>query len=293
MSTFTAVGPALNLDGPLPVAPEYSLLNTLRALSRDVGEGSRPLSIVDSNDRVFNGVNVWGFPVDTPSLWEPCLSGTYREKESESEWDQPRFDGLIAYFPIQCSTITARPEEFARRAEAALEAKLSFAVEEALAKGVSGSTNPSLGDTNLTQLGGAAVLPQAGLNFLENAIGATGSQGMILATPGTVSAWNFVNLITDEGDEGYAQTANGTPVASCGGLINTDPVGKTGSDPSVGQEWAFAVGPVQVYLGMLDAPSVSEYVDRENNIITYRAERPILPLWDTSLQSGVLIDWTP
>src|SRR6185436_1440076 len=201
MSTFTAVGPALNLDGPLPVAPEYSLLNTLRALSRDVGEGSRPLSIVDSNDRVFNGVNVWGFPVDTPSLWEPCLSGTYREKESESEWYQPRFDGLIAYFPIQCSTITARPEEFARRAEAALEAKLSFAVEEALAKGVSGSTNPSLGDTNLTQLGGAAVLPQAGLNFLENAIGATGSQGMILATPGTVSAWNFVNLITDEGDE--------------------------------------------------------------------------------------------
>jgi len=44
---------------------------------------------------------------------------------------------------------------------------------------------------------------------------------------------------------------------------------------------------------MLDPPSVSEYVDRENNVITYRAERAILPLWDTSLQSGVLIDWTP
>ena len=26
MSTFTAVGPALDLDGPLPVAPEYRLL---------------------------------------------------------------------------------------------------------------------------------------------------------------------------------------------------------------------------------------------------------------------------
>src|SRR6187455_234677 len=137
MSEFTAVGPALNLDGPLPVEPEYSLLNTLRALSRAV-EGPRPLSIVESNDRVFNGVNVWGYPIDTPSLWEPCLSGTFRVKDDESDWDQPRFDGLIAYFPIQCSTITSSPEEFARRAEAALEAKLSFAVEEALAKGVSG-----------------------------------------------------------------------------------------------------------------------------------------------------------
>ena len=98
MSTFTAVGPALNLDGPLPVEPEYSLLNTLRALSRDVEDGPRPLSIVDSNDRVFNGVNVWGYPVDAPSLWEPCSAGTYRDKESDSDWDQPRFDGLIAYF---------------------------------------------------------------------------------------------------------------------------------------------------------------------------------------------------
>src|SRR6187455_577746 len=153
MSEFTAVGPALNLDGPLPVEPEYSLLNTLRALSQ-AAEGPRPLSIVESNDRVFNGVNLWGYPVDTPSLWEPCSAGTYRDKESESDWDQPRFDGLIAYFPITCSTITASPETFARRVEAALDAKLSFAVEEALAKGVTGSTNPFLADTNLTQLGG-------------------------------------------------------------------------------------------------------------------------------------------
>ena len=38
---------------------------------------------------------------------------------------------------------------------------------------------------------------------------------------------------------------------------------------------------------------VSEYVDREINEIIYRAERSFVALWDTSLQSGVLIDWTP
>ena len=281
MSTFTGVGPATTLDGPLPVAPEYSLLNTLRALGN-----------VREDSRIFNGVNVWGYPSDTPSLWEPCSSGTYRDKESDSDWDQERFDGLVAYLPITCSTITADPEEFARRAELTLAATLSFGVEQALAKGVTGSTNPFFGDTNLSQLGGAAVLPQAGLNFLENAIGQTGRQGMIHATPGTVSAWNFVNLVT-EGTDGVIRTANGTPVASEGGIYNTDPSGKTGSDPAVGQEWAFATGPVLVYLEDVVSLTPREYIDRESNEIIYHAERAILPLWDTSLQSGVLIDWTP
>ena len=281
MSTFTGVGPATTLDGPLPVAPEYSLLNTLRALG-----------YVREDRRVFNGVNVWGYPVDTPSLWEPCSTGTFRVKGADSEWDQPRFDGLVAYLPISCSTITAGPEEFRSRAEVALDATISFGIEQALAKGVTGSTNPFFGDTALTQLGGGAVSAQAGLNYLENAIGATGRQGIIHATPGTISAWNFVNLITDNG-EGYIETANGTPVVSGGGYIDTDPAGKAASDPTVGLEWAFATGPVLVFLG--DGPSLvpKEYIDRELNEIIYHAERYILPLWDTSLQSGVLIDWTP
>jgi hypothetical protein len=279
MSTFTAIGPALDLDGPLPVAPEYRLLAMPGVMQGVAG-------------RELNGVNVWGYPEDTPSLWEPCSTGTFRVKGEDSDWQQPRFDGLVAYFPISCSSITADPEVFAARAELVLDATISFAVEQALAQGVVGSTNPFFGDTNLAQLGGGAVLPQAGLNYLENAIGATGRQGMIHASPGTVSAWNFVNLVTDNG-EGYIETANGTPVVSGGGYINTDPSGKTGSDPSVGQEWAFATGPVKVY--MADSPEleVSEYLDRSDNTIIYRAERYFLAVFDTSLQSGVLVDWTP
>jgi len=277
MSTFTAIGPALDLDGPLPVAPEYRLLSVPGVVQGVAG-------------RELNGVNVWGYPEDTPSLWEPCSAGTYRDKSEDSTWQQPRFDGLVAYLPIMCSTITAAPEEFAQRAEVTLNAVLSFGIEQALAQGVVGSTNPFFGDTNLTQLGGGAVSAQAGLNYLENAIGQTGRGGMIHATPGTVSAWNFVNLLT-EGE--VLRTANGTPVVSGGGYINTDPSGLTGSDPSVGQEWAFATGPVRVFLA--DGPSleVSEYVDRSDNTVIYRAERYFLAEWDTSLQSGVLIDWTP
>src|SRR5262245_22260413 len=115
--SVTAVGPALDLDGPLPVAPEYSLLKA-------------PGVVQPANSRVFNGVNVWGYPVETPSLWEPCSTGTFRTKNDDSTWDQPRFDAIVAYLPIACSTITADPEIFAERAERALDASLSFGVEQ-------------------------------------------------------------------------------------------------------------------------------------------------------------------
>jgi len=281
MSTFTGIGPALDLDGPLPVVPPYSLLEA-PGVRREV------------QGRELNGVNVWGYPVDTPSLWDPCgLEGTFRTKESESDWDQPRFDGLVAYFPISCSTITAAPEEFAARAERALDATFSFAVAQALSRGTLGSTNPYFGDTNLTQLGGGTVTAQVGLNYLENAIGETGRAGMIHATPGIVSAWNFVDLVTRAEGADFLRTANGTLVVSDGGYIGVDPTGKTGSTPASGLEWAFATGPVEVYTAPGPRPMPKEYIDRESNVITYRAEEYFLALWDTSLQSGVLIDWTP
>jgi len=285
--SVTAVGPALDLDGPLPVAPEYSLLNSAQDSDNDP-----VIQVITDNNRVFNSVNVWGYPTGKPLLWEPCSSGTFRDKSEAYDSDIALFSGIVAYLPIVCSTISQDVAETARRATVALDAKLSFGVEQALAKGVTGSTNPFLGDSNLTQLGGAAVLPQAGLNFLENAIGQTGSQGVIHATPGVVSAWNFVNLITDNG-EGHIETANGTTVVSGGGYYNTDPSGKTGSDPTVGQEWAFATGPVKIYLGESPTLSPYQYIERDSNTVIFRAERFILPLWDTSLQSGVLIDWTP
>ena len=162
-----------------------------------------------------------------------------------------------------------------------LDASFSYAVEEALAKGVTGSTNPFFGDAGLTQLGGGAVSAQAGLNYLENAIGQSGRRGVIHATPGTVSAWNFVNLVNRVEGANFLRTANGTLVVSGAGYYNTDPSGKTGGDPAVGQEWAFATGPVVVYTQPGPELEISEYVDRENNEIIYRAERSFVALWDT------------
>lgn len=274
MASYVGVGPAAQLDGPLPQPPKHSLLSVPGVLYTD-------------EVRWRTGVAMWSYPCGVPSLWEPCSEGTYREKDTDSETKSPRFDPFAAYFPFECSTISG-VEDFADRAESVLNATISYAVEKALADGVPNSANPFFGDGELDQLGGGPVTPQVGLSFLENAIAATGRQGIIHATPGTVAQWGHLETV-----DGVLRTSSGTPIASGGGYLDADPVGKTGSTPANGVEWAFATGPVAVYLGEATRPTVPEFVDATTNLGTYIAERFVVAAWDTCLQSGVLIDWTP
>ena len=176
--SIMAVGPALNIDGPLPVAPPHSLLNTPGVVvSRDA-------------TRVLNGVNVWGYPEGCSNLWEPCSDGTYRTKLDDSSQSTPRFDSFVVYKPLTCSTISVGdPQEFSARISRVLEATESAAVEEALAIGVDGSSNPFFGDANVDDLTtGTAVSPGVALTMLEDAIGGTCRAGMIHATPGVIAA---------------------------------------------------------------------------------------------------------
>lgn len=277
MSTITAVGPALDINGPLPVAPPYSLLSV-------------PGVLVEGGDRWMNGVNVYGYPSDSPSTWEPCSTGTFRTKAEGNAPPTPRFDSFGFYVPITCSAMGMGDwREFAERAEVVLDATQSFAIEDALSQGVQLSTNPFFGDANLDILGGGAVTPEVGLRWLEDAIGATGRMGIIHATPATVAAWEFEALET-----GVAlRTPNGTPVASGGGYIGTDPT--SGATPAAGQAWAFATGPIRVFLSesSLVGDDINGTLDTSNNDVTFRAEKYALAIWDTALQAGVLIDWTP
>lgn len=276
--SVVAVGPALDLDGPLPVAPEYSLLSLPGVL---VEEGEGPWLM---------GVNVDAYPVEVPIHWEPCATGTFREKDEGEDAPMPRFDAFGIFIPITCSSISfgSNWEDFAGRAEKVLQATQSFGVEQALAAGVAGSTNPFLGDSNVTVLGGGALTPAAGLSWLENAIGATGRGGIIHASPAVAAAWGFDKLETGE----VLRTVNGTPIAVGGGYIDvtTDSV-----NPGDGTDYAFATGPVQVRLSpvVLVGDNINGTLDTSNNDVTFRAERYALATWDTALQAAVLIDWSP
>jgi hypothetical protein len=278
--SVTAIGPATTLDGPLPREPRYSLLSV-------------PGVLVSEGDGDFlNGVNLWGYPSSVPSLWDPCSTGTNRTKEDESEIPLARFDPFGAYLPIVCSAL-GLPDGFEDRAEAALRATLSFAVEQSLSEGFPGSTNPNFTDSDLVILPaapGTAQTPETGLALLEEAIGATGREGIIHATPAIASAWGFDKLETRDG----LRTANGTPVAVGGGYIGADPA--LGTSPIANDTgWAFATGPVEVRLSEFQMlpDDISEALDRSINEVVYRAERYVLATWDTALQAGVLINWTP
>ena len=89
-------------------------------------------------------------------------------------------------------------------------------------------------------------------------------------------------------------TANGTPIVSGMGYqgINTPYIGTPGAD----EDWAFATTGVEVYLGPVRMTTAKESLDRSDNIITFRAEKYVLAIWDgiddeELAAAAVLVDW--
>ncbi len=275
----TAVGITTALDGPLPVAPPQSLLNT------------PGIVVAEDATRVLAGANVWMYPTGCSELWEPCSDGTYRVKNDDSTQLTERFDAFVVYKSITCSTFGfADLTELSRRAEAVLDATLSAGVERALAEGVSGSSNPFFGDAHVTILNsGTAVSPRIGVSYLEEAIGTNCRRGLLHLTPASVAG-----LGAPIYEESSLATANGTPIVSGMGYqgIDTAALGTPGAH----QDWAFATTGVQVYLGPVQMTTPKESMDREINEVTFRAEKYVLAVWDgvdndTLSAAAVLIDW--
>ena len=292
--SIMAVGPALDIDGPLPVKPEHSLLETMiRTPDGDLASVVVQEYGLDEVARELNGVNVWGYPTGCSELWEPCSDGTFRTKSEESEQPTPRFDSYAVYKPLTCSGMgmsNERAAELAVRIKRVLDATVSAGVERAIFQGVEGSSNPFIGDSaaaDITPVPGTAVSPGVGLSLLENAIGATCRAGMIGATPATIAALQAFP-VGSESDRRLV-TANGTPVYSADGLI-----GASTSDLAVagdGEDWMVAHGPVQIWIGPARADTVRSALDRSDNSLVFRAEQFVLSVFDTALQAAVLVDW--
>jgi hypothetical protein len=274
-----AVGPALDIDGPLPEAPEHSLLLTPGVLrGRDA-------------TRVLNGVNVDGYPTGCPSLWEPCSDGTFRIKEEETGTiPGDRFDPFVVYQPVMCSGIglgNGNARKLSDRIETVLDATVSSGVEQAIAGGIDAGTNPFIGDGDVSKpLGNTAVSPQVALGTLENEIARTCRKGMILATPATITSYGAFPLDPDR----PLVTAAGTPVVSASGVVDLD----TPQLPETSgtQDWMLASGPIHVYLGPIEARDIEESLDRSDNTVVFRAERWVVAFWDKAFQAAVKVDWS-
>lgn len=289
MSSMVTFGPPVVIDGPLPEAPARSLLTVPEVLQTDEVLDASGNKI--DRDRWMNGVAVYGYPDSLPDVWEPCETGTFAVKSDVTSFETPDFGAFVAYTPISCSSfsLASDPEGFAERAEKALDATISYAVERALAAGIPApSANPFLADANVDVLAsGAAQTPYAALSYLEDAIGQTGRKGMIHATQGVVSSWFATFPMAETMSSLY--TPVGTVVSAGGGYYGATPFGESAAGP--GQSWAFATGPVRVWLADEATLDIKDALDRSDNFVTFRAEKYALVEWDTSLQAAVLVDW--
>lgn len=279
--TVTAIaGPRLDLDGPRPVAPKHSLLNT-------------PGVLIPQDDprwadgRWMNGVNLIGYPDSVPLTWNACdpnATGSGIKEEGEAG-PQAQFDPFVVYLPVTCSALSYPfIEEWS---EVVLQATYSFAIEQALVGLVDAglAPNPQLGNSNVFKpVGNTAKSPIVALSYLENEIGKTGRTGMLHAAPAIISQLNTDTFL----DPDNLITTNGNPVVSGGGYIDAYADGEQGG---AGQDWMFASGPVEVRVSDMVITNLKESLDRSDNVITFRAERWVLATFDTALQAAVLVDW--
>lgn len=293
---------ARSLVGPEPIQAEVESAEDFAARSAvwlaDLYEYRAVLLPDDPLGDVFrwgNGAQVYPYPIDGGYSWDPCSTGSLRTKQDGETPPLPIFSSFTAYLPETCtSSRIVSPAYFTARATLAFAAVESAIYENVLAHGgaLNGLDQPYLGDPDLTLLSNAAVSPKAGLALLEDAIGGTHRRGMIHATPATVTAWTFFGDGSVKKVGASLQTINGNDVVSGDGYIGVLPDSHAGALTST-QAWAFATGPVQIRR----EPTIRIYPDelaqalnREENIVTYRAERDALVTWDTVLQVGVLID---
>lgn len=273
-------GPPVRIDGPLPQKRSYRLLDVATL-------------IPTVDDHWANGAMVFPYPDDAGHVFDPCSSGSSRQKNPGTLPDSPHFGAFTGYLPVTCHAVSvgADAEWFRARALAALAAVESTIAERVFAKGEGmDALQPHLTDANLVKLnGGAATKVTEALGLLEKAIAATGRAGVIHASAATIIAWDAGGALQPP-KNGQLVTANGTQIVSGAGYEGAHPDGS--GAPSATSEWAFATGPVQYRQTepFIIPDNYAQAFDRASNEYAAFAERIFLVDWDAVLQAGVLVD---
>jgi len=283
MSTMTGAAPRIRLDGPLPRPPLYTLLSVAQE------------ALDDEHWRA--GANLMPYPAALPSGQDPCADGSEREKDFPDRTTYPdTFPTFTAYLGEVCTTFSTLPwDDFKERANAAMRARVSWALERQLVD-AEFIDAPHMGDDDVDLLAsGAAVPVVTALGYLEDWLATSGQDGVIHLTPSAAAVLGFERL---RDDRGVLRTARGTPVAVGDGYVGSDVPTSGGSADTAataGQSWLYVTGPVMYRLSELEAlpETIAEALDRETNEVVYRAEQDLWVAWDKQIQGAVLADWSP
>lgn len=272
-------GPAFLVDGPLPVAPMYTLVKAAQ--------------VIDEPDEYWiNGTQQYPYPCAGLGTHDPCAEGSAAGSKGSGTAVVPQtFGSYAVYMPEKCTTRGVWDQEsFKRRAELVLGAVESSAVENELWMGTRVPANPFFTKAGATLPNASTLVsPMNGLAFLEAAIAATGRAGMIHVTTRVAVALSSLWLIEKDGPL-LRTTGNGTIVVPGSGYPGSAPSGGTAATGT--QDWAFATGMVVVRRsGIFLVPDdIKEATDRAQNDVVYRAERYYNVIFDDCVRAAVRID---
>lgn len=281
------IGPLFYVNGPPPRKPRYTLVDAV-----DINP--------ETDEHWANGIQVHGYVPDVACRWSSyCGDERDAKNEQQNPNPLPMFGPLTVYLSETCSTksimIGSQEESNAAFKERAVEvfaAVESGALEREFWGGDFLPDNPHLASDDADVLnGGTATSIANGLALLEAAIAETNRAGVIHMTAAMALAVSTIGgggVLTVE--RGKLYTINGTLVIPAYGYPGTAPPGIAANTGT--EEFAYATGPVDVLRSnpFVMPPNLFEAIDREQNEITYRAERYYIAYWDTALLAGVRID---
>lgn len=285
----TGIAPRIVLDAPLPRPSLHRLL-------------ASPSAATPLPDQAHwqAGASIYPYPDAMPDSIDPCASGTFREKLNPEGVVLPDpFHAFVAYLGEIChSAGIISWDLFRARADAAMDARTSWALERQLAWGQWQATNPFLADADMQIPAGSAAVPAAvALAYLEEFLATRGQGGVIHMTAPVAAYLGFTHLYVD--GQQLRVLGTGTPVIVGQGYTDADAPSPDVS-PAVdatdpGQSWIFASGQIVYRQGdVISLPeTLSQALDRENNDVVYRAERDLWVAFDGGPHAGVLADWSP
>lgn len=285
-------GPLAVAEGPTPLAPLRSLLNSVE-LAEDAG------------DRWINGIALRPWSAQCASTYDYCgakpaamidgRSATPTGSAAEND-----VGSFLAYVAETCTTRGLNIAELRQRATTLLGAVEPAAVEKELEKGAAMATpNPFLADGSATFANGdTAATAILGLAQLETGIAGTCRRGMIHAPVAVVTAWAAKNLVMVDPSNSARLINPATGTIIVPGQGYTGAVGTAGgwagkTQGSATTFWAYATGMVEIRRSGIELDPPGEAIEtliRSTNDITYRATRYYNIAWDRALQLAAKID---
>lgn len=211
---------------------------------------------------------------------------------------------LVHYTPYtawvgeQCAPVGGNQAWFIPRATRALAACVSTVIEKELWDGAV-ATTAAFPNRYLNMVGSVNNLESnaplgviSAVAEMEQALAACscGGQHMIHAQPRTVTHMVAEHLVRADGNR--LRTELGTIVVPGGGYSGSGPNGEPTGHAN--HSWIYGTSMVSVFLGPVTIlpRTIDEALNRETNLVEYRAERDVAAVWDGCCHIGVKVDHT-